>query len=772
MSSNFSVPITFEESREGVNNSMEATEEKASFSELRNHRKSGLGENFFWQGTSDPISGKEGTSTTASADDVLGTIGRRNISGSNDFAILESLGNLNLDSNLEVNGFGDICLRNCSPSNSFDSAYPAESSGSISNFHRQQDYIPNNKKASQSYSYGGHGGLAPRNFVTPSIGQPNTNTNSWGGNFVSLNTPQYPYVASNMPPGRLPVNAGSFELSDDSLEKEQPNPVTAVHTSLSSPLPVDSMGVPFGSQIVMGANAEPYGFPTYGFDRQTTESTSDSQISEISSKKNLEADGTPLMHNPKNSFNLIKDVSPSNAEVDGYANEHRDPTLSNGDFNFSTFNMQPTLPLSPYVGATTVWGQPPGTPNTVFRNFGNTPIMRTTFNQDRFPKKDNPRNIRSSPSGGQAGVSRRHLRDNNLPSRRSQRKRRGEDASRYANAKLEDFSGEIYLLCKDQHGCRFLQHQLDVNNDASTQLDHQSEKSDFLPGDIAATMIFNEIYLKVVELMMDPFGNYLAQKLFQKVSVDQRLILVKNASPEFIRIALDPHGTRALQTLIDCISTHEEAKILIGSLAQHIVSLSRDLNGNHVVQKCLQKLKAEENQFIFNALAKYCVEVATHRHGCCVLQRCLDYGTNEQKNQLSLKVAENTTSLSFDPFGNYVVQYVLDCCNDYCIEIILSHLKTNMISLSLHKSGSNVIEKSLRTERLTSSLISVLLQNTDRFAEMLNDAYGNYVLQTSLDVSKSRDFEILSDAISPLLPRVKNTPHGRKIMFKILNLNN
>lgn len=770
MSSNFSVPISFEDSKEGANNSMATSQENLSFSGLSNHRRSGLGENFFRQENPDPISGKEGASTSASADDVLGTIGRRNISGGNDFAILESLGNLNLDSNLEVNSFGDICLRNCSSSNSFESAYPGESSGSVGNFPRQQDYIHNNKRGSHSYSYGAHAGLTPRNFAMPNIGQAGANSNTLNNTFVSLNAPQYPYVASNMHPGRLPVNAGSFELSDDSLEKEQVNPVTAMPTSLSSPLPVDAMGIPFASQMVMGANAEPYGFPTYGFDPQTMESTTDSQILDRNPKKNLEANGSPLMHNPKNTFNLMNDISPLSTEIDSYSHEHGDRMLNNGDLSLSMFNMQPTVPSSPYIGATTVWGQSPGTPNTVFRNFGTAPIMRTTFNQDRFPKKDNFRNMKSTRNGGDAGLNRRHTRDNNLPSRRSQRKRRGEDASKYANAKLEDFSGEIYLLCKDQHGCRFLQQQLELDSDANTQLGDVSEKSNFLPGDIAATMIFNEIYLKVVELMMDPFGNYLVQKLFQKVSVDQRLILVKNAAPEFIRIALDPHGTRALQTLIDCISTHEEAKILIASLAQHIVSLSRDLNGNHVVQKCLQKLKAEENQFIFDASAEYCVEVATHRHGCCVLQRCLDYGNDEQKNQLSLKVAENATTLSFDPFGNYVVQYVLDCCNDYCIEIILSHLKTNMISLSLHKSGSNVIEKSLRTGKLTASLISVLLQHTDRFAEMLNDAYGNYVLQTSLDVSKSRDFEILSDAISPLLTRVKNTPHGRKIMFKILKL--
>jgi hypothetical protein len=342
-------------------------------------------------------------------------------------------------------------------------------------------------------------------------------------------------------------------------------------------------------------------------------------------------------------------------------------------------------------------------------------------------------------------------------------RRKGDDASKYSNAKLEDFTGEIYNLCKDQHGCRFLQRQLDLGREIADGKSYENG----LTNDIAATLIFNEIYLKIIELMTDPFGNYLIQKLFENVSNDQRLILVKNAAPDFIRIALDPHGTRALQKLVECISSEEEAKLIIDSLGPHIVSLSRDLNGNHVVQKCLQKLKPQENQFIFDAACLYCSEIATHRHGCCVLQRCLDHGNAQQRKQLSLKVAENATTLSLDPFGNYVVQYVLSRGDDESIQMILDHIKANVITLSLHKFGSNVIEKSLRISKLADDLINVLLIHDDKFIDLLNDAFGNYVLQTSLDVANPHDLQRLSKALQPLLPNIKNTPHGRRIMTKI-----
>jgi hypothetical protein len=57
------------------------------------------------------------------------------------------------------------------------------------------------------------------------------------------------------------------------------------------------------------------------------------------------------------------------------------------------------------------------------------------------------------------------------------------DSTRYANFKLENMQGQIYELCKDQHGCRFLQRKLE---------EHEPEHVD---------MIFEETKAHVVELM-------------------------------------------------------------------------------------------------------------------------------------------------------------------------------------------------------------------------------------------------------------------------------
>lgn len=58
---------------------------------------------------------------------------------------------------------------------------------------------------------------------------------------------------------------------------------------------------------------------------------------------------------------------------------------------------------------------------------------------------------------------------------------------------------------------------------------------------------------------LDPFGNYLCQKLLEFSNDDQRTVLINNAAPQMVQIALNQHGTRALQKMIQFISTREQA---------------------------------------------------------------------------------------------------------------------------------------------------------------------------------------------------------------------
>ncbi|PVI08638.1 ARM repeat-containing protein [Periconia macrospinosa] len=332
-----------------------------------------------------------------------------------------------------------------------------------------------------------------------------------------------------------------------------------------------------------------------------------------------------------------------------------------------------------------------------------------------------------------------------------QSRRMQSDANRFVNYDLKTMNRqEIYSLCKDQHGCRFLQKKLEDRNPEHLQI------------------IFDETAPHVVELMTDPFGNYLCQKLLEFTNNEQRNMLVRNAAPSLVSIALNQHGTRALQKMIEFISTPEQIQMIMNALRDQVVDLIQDLNGNHVIQKCLNHLKAEDAQFIFDAVGEHCIVVGTHRHGCCVLQRCIDHASGFQKIQLVARITANSFNLVQDPFGNYVVQYILDL-NDPSFTNPLCHgFRGKIAELSKQKFSSNVIEKCMRcADNPTKAMMVEELMDPEELEKLMRDSYGNYVIQTALEFAPPEICVHLIEAMRPILPGIRQTPYGRRIQGKV-----
>ena len=344
-----------------------------------------------------------------------------------------------------------------------------------------------------------------------------------------------------------------------------------------------------------------------------------------------------------------------------------------------------------------------------------------------------------------------HFQDSQARIIQQRRMQGAEENARFTNAKIENYQGEIYSLCKDQHGCRYLHKQMETRNPETVQL------------------IFLETQQHVVELMTDPFGNYLCQKLLEHSNDAQRTVLVNNSAPQMVKIALNQHGTRALQKMIEFISTPEQILTIIHALKDKVVELIQDLNGNHVIQKCLNRLTPEDAQFIFDAVGKNCIVVGTHRHGCCVLQRCIDHASGQQKADLIAQITQNAFALVQDPFGNYVLQYIVDLNEPVFTNPLCYSFQTHIPELSKHKFSSNVIEKCIRHAQapIASMMIDEML-NANELDKMLRDSYANYVVQTALDYGDVETRTRLVDAIRPILPSIRQTPYGRRIQTKIL----
>jgi hypothetical protein len=92
----------------------------------------------------------------------------------------------------------------------------------------------------------------------------------------------------------------------------------------------------------------------------------------------------------------------------------------------------------------------------------------------------------------------------------------------------------------------------------------------------------------------------------------------------------------------------------------------------------------------------------------------------------------------------------------------------NIPALSKQKFSSNVIEKCLRTAEypMRCRMIDEILLPRELDA-MLRDSYANYVVQTAMDFADADSRNRIIEAVRPILPSIRQTPHGRRIAGKI-----
>lgn len=149
-------------------------------------------------------------------------------------------------------------------------------------------------------------------------------------------------------------------------------------------------------------------------------------------------------------------------------------------------------------------------------------------------------------------------------------------------------------------------------------------------------------------------------------------------------------------------------------------------------------------------------------------------------------ITQHALPLVQDPFGNYVVQYVLGLDDAAYYDGLIRRFIEPIRELSVQKFSSNVIEKVIyiRTRTIkhtyihTSQCIRVAGKETRRLLiagiinhpnmeRFLRDSYANYVIQTCLDCADEDQRSKFVECIRPLLPSIRNTPYGKRIYSKI-----
>lgn len=293
--------------------------------------------------------------------------------------------------------------------------------------------------------------------------------------------------------------------------------------------------------------------------------------------------------------------------------------------------------------------------------------------------------------------------------------------------------GRVVEFAGDQQGSRFLQEKIPTANSDDRQ------------------RVFDEIMVDANALMVDVFGNYVVQQLFEHGTMVQKKLLAGKMKGHVVQLSTQLYGCRCVQevSIARNVKSHSRLTfyqaleyVLVGQqvelaeeLRPEIIRVMKSDNGNHVVQKLLTKLPRDKIDFVYEAVRGRVFELSQQQYACRVIQRMIERGSEADKAFLLQEFHDVAARLVTDSWGNYVVQAVIRQGGREARAKVIRLCIDQFLVFSKQKVASNVMEHCIEygTEEDRLEMYRLITRRADDGSNMLQvmwkDNFANYVVR-------------------------------------------
>ncbi|XP_020115201.1 pumilio homolog 1-like [Ananas comosus] len=244
-----------------------------------------------------------------------------------------------------------------------------------------------------------------------------------------------------------------------------------------------------------------------------------------------------------------------------------------------------------------------------------------------------------------------------------------------------ELTGHVMQLSLQMYGCRVIQKALEV-----VDIDQK-------------TQMVLELDGSIMKCVRDQNGNHVIQKCIECVPQERIQFIISAFYGHVVALSTHPYGCRVIQRVLEHCDNPKTQSIMMDEIMQSVCTLAQDQYGNYVIQHVLQQGKPEERSAIISKLAGQIVKMSQQKFASNVVEKCLTYGTPEERQLLINEMLGSTDEneplqvMMKDQFGNYVVQKVLETCDDHNRELILSRIKVHLNALKRYTYGKHIVAR-------------------------------------------------------------------------------
>jgi pumilio RNA-binding family len=256
-----------------------------------------------------------------------------------------------------------------------------------------------------------------------------------------------------------------------------------------------------------------------------------------------------------------------------------------------------------------------------------------------------------------------------------------------------------------------------------------------------------------------------------------------------VEFCQDQNGSRFIQQRLEMGDLSEQA-IVIREVLPSIRRLRNDVFGNYVVQKLLEFGTPQVRSDIRDTLEGELMQLSLQMYGCRVVQKALEMLTEVDIFRLLKEFHHNVLSCIYDQNGNHVIQKCIEVVSTRArksaahgdenhaaslkehIEFILNDVLVNAASLSCHPYGCRVLQRILEhCDQETKHAILAEVKTSHR--RLLDDQYGNYVIQHVLQFGRTSDRDsILRIVVETGLLGLSRQKFASNVVEKLLKFGN
>ena len=250
-------------------------------------------------------------------------------------------------------------------------------------------------------------------------------------------------------------------------------------------------------------------------------------------------------------------------------------------------------------------------------------------------------------------------------------------------------------------------------------------------------LLYLELNKNLEEFITDSYSNYFCKKFFTFLNQKDRIDFLIKIQKSIVRFSCHSIGTYPIQTIIENIGSRIEKIIIILAIKNNVEKLIYDSFGCHVIEKIISFIDEVDIPFIYSYISNNFLRLAYNNNAICIIKKILTFTDKiNLHNKIRKIIKENAFVLIQHPFGNFVIQVVIEYWNDY--KAIINLYKNSLFDLSMEKYASNVIERFIeKDEEVLNEFIDEII-NTNKIYEVMKSSYGNYVIQKALKISQKK----------------------------------